>query len=147
MEDLPAPPPLTPTPAPEKRGGLNMPLVLTVACPGLGHLLYGAPIRGLLYIFITLSTLLAAMLFGFQAVMAVVMAASPMRPLFMLGLVLVYGLFFTARVMYDASRLGAPKPAESAPPTPVGRVMTLFIFGELAVVAILAFIIIQLLLS
>ncbi len=100
------------------------------------------------YLFITLTVFGFTMLFGIQAVMAVLNGQSFLRYLLYIGLLLLYGLFFTGRVMYEASRLGSTSGAATAEAAEgMSKAMLAMIAGECVMIALLTFVIIQLMMN
>lgn len=82
-----------------------MPLILSVSVPGLGHALYGAPVAGIAAVVVSLVLVLAC-IYAFVVTLFLLLGGqSVLRPILVLGGLLVYGLVFTGLVAWDVREL------------------------------------------
>lgn len=100
-----APPGAEATGAPTSPPRANMPLILSISVPGLGHALYGAPAWGVAAVVLSLILLLVC-IYAFVVSLFQLLGGQPfLKPLVVLGALLAYGLVFTGLVVWDAREL------------------------------------------
>lgn len=93
------------TESPARPPRANMPLILSISVPGLGHALYGAPAWGVAAIILSLALLLVC-IYAFVVSLFHLLGGQPfLKPLVILGALLAYGLVFTGLVVWDARDL------------------------------------------
>lgn len=83
----------------------NMPILLSLSVPGLGHAFYGAPLPGILALIESLVLVLFAVYAGFVMLFGFLGGTGGTRGALILGGILVYGLIFTGLVTLDAYKL------------------------------------------
>lgn len=84
----------------------NMPLVLTAIFPGLGHLCYGAPVQGVLFILSGLATLGFGFLFAIQFFFRFISGGNWQISALSFMLAFLFGILLTIGAFIDAARLG-----------------------------------------
>ncbi len=83
----------------------EIPFVLSISVPGLGHALYGAPAAGIAAVILSLILVLAC-IYAFVVTLFLFLGGQPvLRPLIVLGGLLTYGLVYTGLVAWDAREL------------------------------------------